>query len=266
MERLEGGEDVTVYLDLVLALNFAVDLLLILGTNRLSGFPPGFFRAAGAAALGAAYAGACLFPRLAFLGSTVWRIVFLGVMGMMAFGINPSAWKRTGIFVLLSMAMGGIALGMGRWDFPMLIVSAVGVWILSRIGFGGSIGGKEYIPVTISQGQQSISVIALKDTGNFLRDPITGEQVLILGPEAAERLLELPRSQLQHPLETMMSYPGRGLRLIPYSSVGRAGSMLLAKRFEKVTIGKVRRSALVAFAPEPIGAGQVYQALAGGNF
>ena len=147
----------------------------------------------------------------------------------------------------------------------MILLSALGVWLLSRIGFGGSVGGKEYIPVTISQGQKSVSVIALKDTGNSLRDPITGEQVLILGPEAAEKLLALTQLQLLHPLETMMAHPGRGLRLIPYSCVGRTGSMLLAKRFENVKIGQIRGSVLVAFAPERIGTGQVYQALAGGN-
>ena len=255
----------TVYLDLVLLLNFAVDLLLILGTNRLSGFPTGFLRGIWASALGAVYAASCLLPGFSFLGSTFWRLVFLGLMGIIAFGLNKSAWKRTGIFVLLSMAMGGIAMGMGKSDFSMVLLSALGVWLLSRIGFGGSVGGKEYIPITISEGERSFSVIALKDTGNSLRDPITGQQALILGPEAAGRLLGLSSKQLSRPMETMMGFPGRGLRLIPYNSVGQPGGLLLAKRFENVKIGETRTSALVAFAPERIGVGQVYQALAGGN-
>jgi len=255
----------TVYLDLVLLLNFAVDLLLILGTNRLAGFPTGFFRGAVASALGAIYAALCMLPRFSFLGSSFWRLIFLGLMGMTAFGLNKSAWKRTGIFVLLSMAMGGIALGMGKNNVPVLILSALGVWLLSRVGFGGSVGGKEYIPVTITEGDRTVSVIALKDTGNSLRDPITGEQVLVLGPEAAQRLLGLSPEQLSHPMETMVASPGRGLRLIPYNAVGQPVGMLMGKRFTNVKIGDHRGSALAAFAPERIGAGQVYQALAGGN-
>ena len=43
-----------VYLDLVMGLNFGVDFLLLLGTNHLAGFPPGYGRTAAAAALGAA--------------------------------------------------------------------------------------------------------------------------------------------------------------------------------------------------------------------
>ena len=255
----------TVYLDLVLLLNFAVDCLLILGTNRLSGFPAGFFRSILASALGGLYAAVCLLPRFFFLGSTFWRLTFLGLMGMTAFGLNKSAWKRTGIFVLLSMAMGGIAEGMGKSDFSMVLLSALGVWILSRICFGGSIGGKEYIPVTITEGDKTVSVIALKDTGNSLRDPITGEQVLILGPEAAGRLLELSGEELTHPMETMGAKREMGLRLIPYNAVGQPVGILLAKRFKDVKLGDHRGGALVAFAPEKIGAGQVYQALAGGN-
>lgn len=255
----------TVYLDLVLILNFAVDLLLILGTNRLSGFPPGLFRGISASVLGALYAAVCMLPRFSFLGSTFWRLIFLGLMGITAFGLNKSAWKRTGIFVLLTMAMGGIALGMGKSDFPMVLLSGLGVWVLSRIGFGGSVGGKTYIPITITQEERTISVIALKDTGNSLRDPITGEQVLILGPEAAQRLLELSAEQLAHPMETMVANAGMGLRLIPYNAVGQPGGMMIGKRFADVKLGGYKGSALVAFAPERIGVGQVYQALAGGN-
>lgn len=253
----------TVYLDLVLGLNFAVDLLLLLGTNRLCGFPAGVLRSSGAAVLGATYAAACMLPRFSFLGSSIWRLTFLGLMGMLAFGLNRSAWKRTGIFVLLSMAMGGVAMGLGKSGFAGLILSAISVWILSRIGFGGRVGEKEYIPITVTEGDRTASVIALKDTGNSLRDPISGEQVLILGPREAEKLLNLSSEQLRRPLETLVSRPG--LRLIPYNAVGQPGGVLLAKRFSDVKLGQRRGSAVIAFAPETIGTGQVYQALAGGN-
>ena len=40
--------------------------------------------------------------------------------------------------------------------------------------------------------------------------------------------------------------------------------MLLALRFENVKLGSRQQSALVAFAPEGLGKGQMYQALTGG--
>ena len=49
----------TVYLDLVMLLNFLVDFLLLLGTNRLSGFPAAPGRCALAAVFGSVYAAGC---------------------------------------------------------------------------------------------------------------------------------------------------------------------------------------------------------------
>lgn len=252
-----------IYLDLVLGLNFIIDLLLLLGTNRLCGFSPGVVRAAAAAALGAVYGAWALLSGFSFLGNGFWRIVFLLLMGIIAFGWNPAGWRRIGIFLLLSLAMGGMALGISREGIPALLLSASSVWLLSRVGFGGSAGGREYIPITVTEGERSISVIALKDTGNGLRDPITGEQVIVLGPEAAMKLLDLTREALSSPLDTVQKYPG--LRLIPYCAVGQPGGLLVGKRFSSVKLDQRENSALVAFAPEPIGAGQIFQALAGGK-
>lgn len=254
----------TVYLDLVMGLNFAVDFLLLLGTNSLAGFPPGIRRNLWASALGAVYGAGCLLPGMGFLGNSFWRLVFLALMGAAAFGLGKDAWKRTGIFILQSMALGGMALGLNQRGIPALLLAAAGVWWLSRMAFGNRIGGREYVEVTVREGERTASAVALRDTGNTLSDPITGEQVLILGPEAAKKLLGLEEAELLAPLEAMLSHPGKGYRLIPYRAVGRGGSMLLAKKFSQIQIGDVQRSGIVAFAPERIGVGQMYQALVGG--
>lgn len=253
-----------VYLDLVMVLNFLVDFLLLLGTNRLSGFPAGAWRCAAAALLGAVYSGACLLPGFRFLGNLLWRCVSLGLMGAMAFGCSAGAVKRCGVFVLLSMAMGGIALSLGRGDVHALVLCALLCLLLSLVSFGGQVGGREYVSLKITYEGRTASLIALKDTGNSLKDPVTGEQVLVISSEIASRLTGLTAQQLQRPLETIVFRPIPGLRLIPYSSVGNAGGFLLAKRFEDVTIGNRRQSALVAFAAEGLGKGEVYQALTGG--
>ena len=253
-----------VYLDLVMVLNFLVDFLLLLGTNRLSGFPSQPWRCAGAALLGAVYSGACFLPGFRFLGSFLWRCVSLCLMSITAFGSDAGALKRGGIFLLLTMAMGGIALSLGRGDMVSLILCALVCLLLSMVSFGGQVGGREYVPLTIRSGDHTANLVALKDTGNSLRDPVTGEQVLIISAEVAGRLTGLTDQQLQHPLETLLLHPVPGLRLVPSRSVGNAGDFLLAKRFEDVTIGGKRQSALVAFAGEGLGKGEIYQALTGG--
>lgn len=253
-----------VYLDLVMILNFLVDFLLLLGTNRLAGFPSQSWRCAGGALVGAVYSGACLLPGFRFLGNLLWRCVSLGVIGLMAFGCDLGALKRGGIFVLLSMAMGGIAMCVGRGDMGSLVLCGGLCFLLSAVSFGGQIGRREYVPLKISYEGRNASLIALKDTGNTLTDPLTGEQVLIISADVASRLTGLTQTQLRNPMETLVLPPISGLRLIPYRSVGNAGGFLLAKRFADVTIGEKKQSALVAFASEGLGKGEIYQALTGG--
>ena len=247
-----------IYLDLVMVLNFLVDLLLLLGTNRLSGFPPGWRRILPAAALGSLYAGICLLPGMGFLGGCFWRTVFLGLMGWWAFGWNPGGWRRSAVFLVLSLALGGaVSRGSG---FSALILGAGGLWLLCRVAFQGSVGGSEYLPLHVG----GLSLTALRDTGNTLKDPISGEAVLVISGDYSEALAGLSRDQLAHPLETLAARAVPGLRLIPYCAVGRGSGMLLAKRFSDVKLGNVTRDALVAFAPEGLGKNQMYQALAGG--
>ena len=253
-----------IYLDLVVILNFLVDFLLLLGTNRLSGFPLSAPRAAAAAALGAVYSGVCMLPCLRFLGGLLWRIVSLAGMAVTAFGINKSAIRRGGVFLLLSMALGGVALSLGRGNFVSLVLAAGGVWALCHFALGGQVGGREYVPVELTHNGKTVTITALRDTGNTLRDPITGEGVLVISGEVAKSLTGLTESQLRSPLDTVMRRPVPGLRLIPYRAVGQPGDMLLAMRLDRVKIGGRAQSAVVAFAPEGLGRQDMYQALTGG--
>lgn len=250
-----------VYLDLVMLLNFLVDLLLLLGTNRLSGFPLDGKRAVAGAVFGSLYSGACLVPGFYFLGNTLWRLVSFALMASIAFGWSQSALRRSVVFVLLSMALGGIAVGFGQKSFPVLVLSAAGVWILCHVGFGGSMG-QEYVPIVIEHNGRRVDLMALKDTGNTLRDPITGEPVVVLSADAAQILTGLTEKDLANPTQTVVNHPG--YRLIPYHAVGQPAGMLLAMRFSDVTVGKKRGSALVAFAPEVIDRSGKFQALTGG--
>lgn len=252
------------FLDLAVLLNAAVDFLLLMGTNALAGFPTCWKRNIPAAVLGGLYGGACFLPRFAFLGNFIWRIVFLGLMAAVAFGWNRGSLKRTGVFLLLSMAMGGIAIGFGEGRFLSLLLSGAVVWLLCRVAFGGKVGQQTYVPITISHEGRTVHVLALQDTGNTLRDPITGEGVLVLAADVSSRLTGLTKQQLASPLETLAAKAIPGLRLIPYRAVGQGTGMLLAMRFEDVKIGSRKLAAVVAFAPEGLGEETMYQALTGG--
>ncbi len=253
----------TVYLDLVVLLNFLVDGLLLMGANRLLGYPCGLRRCAVAALLGGAYAGICMLPEFRFLGNLLWRVVSLAVMSGIAFGWNLSALRRGMVFVLLSMALGGMALGLGNGDFTSLVLAAAGVALLCAMGIRSPLGMRRYLPVELRWRGQQLKLTALVDTGNTLTDPITGGSVLVVGADVGIKL-GIPREMIHDPVAALTADHLPGARLIPYRAVGKPGGMLLMIRFEEVLLDGRSISPMVAFAPEEIGRNDGYQALAGG--
>jgi len=254
-----------VYLDLVILLNFLVDFFLLLGTNRLCGYPSALGRMILAGAIGGVYGGACLLPGLSrFLGNTFWRIVALSVVAVVAFGFSKETIRKTVVFVLLSMALGGIAVGFGQGGFWSLIAGAAGVCLLCTIGFREKLGATSYVPMELHYKDVKLKLTAMQDTGNTLRDPITGDYVIIIGADAATKLTGLTKSQLEDPISAVGNACISGLRLIPYKSVGQSQGMLLALRVPNVRIGSWKGSRLVAFSPGELGSKGTYQALTGG--
>ncbi len=252
-----------IYADLVILLNFLVDLFLLAGTNRLAGYGPGWKRASLGAAFGALYAGICMIPPLSFLGNTLWRLVSLVIIAVLAFGDHRSALRRGVLFVFLSMALGGIASGLHKGGFWSLLVSAAGVWGMCQIGFRGK-AGQEFAAVAITYQGAVHRLTALRDTGNNLCDPVTGQQVLIVGADIAWDILDLTPRELSDPLSTLKKGRIPGLRLIPFRTVGKSSGMLLAVKMDKVMIDGQESGKIVAFAPENLSGEKGYQALTGG--
>ena len=247
-----------------MAINFAVDFLLLLGTNRLSGFPCNRKRLIAAAMFGALYSGVCLLSDFRFLGNMLWRTVSLGLMGSIAFGWSRSAARRCALFGVLSLALGGMATAIGRSDLPALALAGLGLWCLCRLPMTSVLGSREYIPLEIQYGGQCVKLLALRDTGNTLRDPVTGKQVMVINLEAASKLTGLTCQQLRSPIETLAKRPMEGLRLIPFHTIGQGGGMMLAMTFENVIVNGRKERHVVAFAPENFGEKGVWQALVGG--
>ena len=245
-----------IYLDIVMFVNFLVDYLLLMGANALARCPLSPGRTALGAGVGGLYAGLCLLPGFAFLGNFLWRAVALCLMAMTAYGFSLS---RSALFVVVSLALGGVAQGLSR-DFFSLAGAAGGLCLLCVLGFYQV--GRQYLPVELSYGDRHLCLTALRDTGNTLCDPVSGNPVLVVDGEVAEKLTGLTKAQLENPVEHIGALPG--LRLIPYRAVGTEAGMLLAMRLGSVKIGAWRGSYVVAFAPGTIGGSGKYQALTGG--
>ncbi|MBO4212331.1 MAG: sigma-E processing peptidase SpoIIGA, partial [Oscillospiraceae bacterium] len=118
-----------------------------------------------------------------------------------------------------------------------------------------------------------LSCNALRDTGNTLSDPLTGEPVLVARWQLAARLLPelgLSRAQFEDPgallLRLGLARPGLRVRLIPFRAVGTSGGLLAAITMDRITEdGAPSPARLVAFSPTPLSDGGDYEALVQGS-
>jgi stage II sporulation protein GA (sporulation sigma-E factor processing peptidase) len=253
-----------IYADGVMLMNFLVDALLLMGTNRLTGRPVMAVRASAGAALGSIYSGACLLPGFHFLGGFLWRMLSLAAMTGIAFGWDRSSIKRCLFFVLLSMALGGIAIGVGKGSLWTVLLSAVGLYLFCVI-CSGQVKKRRFSRMELRYGERVWKVTALVDTGNLLTDPLTGQSVTVVSGRIAREMLGLTEEVLSDPVRSVAHGGVRGLRLIPYKALGKTGGMLPALMLDDVRIDGREGGRLVAFSPEITGE-DGFEALIGGGF
>lgn len=238
---------------MVLMIHMTVNYLLLLSTCGMCGRTPALGKLLLSAGIGGVYALVCLLPGGAFLGKPLWRLLSLLACGITAFGIRqPRCFAAFGI---LTLALDGAVSGIGGKG---LLLCACLLWgLCMMLRWTGRI-----IPVELRYGGKQVRVNALRDTGNTLKDPVTGSPVMVISTDAASRLTGLTAKQIRAPLETLGVIPG--LRLIPYKAVGASG-FLLALKLEDVRVGGQKGNCLVAFAPEGLGGNGRYEALTGGT-
>ena len=226
----------------------------VVAVGNVCGHRLSVWRILPAAAAGGAYAALCVAdPRM---GEGWVRALSLLLIAALTFGRKG---KAVACYVALFLSVEGLAGGAGRYR-GWLGALAVAVFLLLA---GRS--RRDRVPVVLRLGDRQVKVTALRDTGNTLRDPVSGTPVLILDGGTACRLTGLERAQLKTPVEVMRRPPFPGLRLIPYRAVGVADGLLLGMCLHSVRVGSWKGSLTVAFAPEDFSENGEFQALTGGS-
>lgn len=246
------------YIALALMLDYVVNLLLLLASARMSGSFCRFLRCALGSMVGTVYGMLCSVPSLWFLSNLLWRTVFVALTGIATFGLTADA-VRPGIFyALLRMAMDALTGDYGAFTQTLWALILMGVCLYAVYGQHKG----RYVPIELCYGGKTVRCVALRDTGNTLRDPMTGRGVLVADADIAGRLLGLTAQQLRRPVETIGHT--QGLQLIPYKTVSGSGQMMLAVSVPKATVGGRKQRLLVAFSSEKLDEKGLFQALIGG--
>lgn len=174
--------------------------------------------------------------------------------------------RITLVFYLVSFAMGGVTIGMmyflgiagvtqnsavyiGVWGYLYVMLGCAFAWLILSL-FADFIKGRlirerTFADVEINLKGQTVIMRGMVDTGNFLKDPLTGKPVMIISAAAAKKFLpdviveEAVKGQKSHILseELMNSEYASRIRIIPYQSVGEERGYLIGIRPDTVRIG-----------------------------
>lgn len=262
-----------VYLDVVFLINLLMDYAVLWATSRFGQFRTSAGRLGAASLLGAFYSLFIFWPQAGWLASVPGRIAFSVLMVAVAFG-RPKARRflqALSYFYLTAFAAGGAMLGgiyllnaaepavatmsgfllfLGNVRYTWLLAALAAAILMGR--FGAVFIKRNFlksmlrVPVVIRFGDARLAVQALIDTGNQLQDPLTRRPVMIteygvlknlLPPAAQEAFEASAEPDLERVVRALEGSPWGGrVRMIPFTSIGRARGMLLGFRPDEVLV------------------------------
>lgn len=264
-----------IYTDSVFFLNMLMDYLLFLATARLAGVPLHRKRYFLAAFLGGSYAVACFLPGAGFLCHTAVKAASGILLGLVAFGGEERLARLMVLLFAVSCGFAGCVLALGLVSgggmpevngifytdvsFRVLLIASTAAYLVLTLVFHASavhcMKG-ERLPVMIYIQGKKAEFTALHDTGNSLRDPVSGRAILIVSYGVLDSLFTsevrqlLTSKRLSAPTELLQPLqklaPWLRPRLIPYNSVGAGEGLLLAIKTDWTEIGGIRYPGLTA--------------------
>ncbi len=222
------------YIDVFFLINFMMDYMILTITGKILRRSVSHARLCTGALLGAFLTCVVLIMPIPY--GFIKLVLFYGCVGvlMLKTGLDIP-WSRMFIraYALLyvsSFLLGGVFtffqqyLRYGSLFFAFAIVSyylVLGIWnLISYLARQN----QYHCEVILRNGENMQKVKALIDTGNSLRDPLTGEPVSILSKETAKKL-----------------YGGDGetiFRFIPYHSIGKSQGVLPLVKLDRLEILK----------------------------
>lgn len=239
-----------VYLDVLLAVNWVIDFLLLHAAARLTRTPYRGWRLVLGAAVGAVWCCTVLLPPLPALLIVALDAAGAVTMAATAFHFEGvgTLLRRAGVLFVLSAVFAGVAMAVCFWAAPdglqvingvvyyqispLLLIALTalsyallclwGRWTRRREPLG------RCYRLRITRGDCTVEVPALFDSGNGLTEPFSGAPVAVAAYASVAALL----SPAWNPA---CRVPPERARLIPFSSVG-GGGMLPAFRPDRLTV------------------------------
>lgn len=251
----------TVYVDLLFMINFSMDFLCFFLCAKILGIKLSLPRAIAASAVGGVYSDVALFIGVGRLQALLIDIFVCVLMCAIVFckrGRNLSLPLYILVYVAISMALGGFMTAifnlLNKLELPLKAGSSDGisVWLFALLAaisaaitlvggrFFRSRAAQRFADVDISYGGRSVRLRAMTDSGNLLREPISGKPCIVADVSALEKILpqRIVRAARKGDISAigkLSAEDAKKVRVIPIRTAG-GESALIAFRAESVTV------------------------------
>lgn len=255
----------TLYIDIIFLENIVMNYIIILATGMICKAKIKYIRILLSSILGAIYAVVIYIINLPLYNNQIIKIGVSVCMILIAFiPINVKVLlKQVLIFYLTSFCFGGVAYYLLHTISPKLIKSANGIltgtYPIKIAILGGILGffiinisfkvikskitKKDMIyDVKIYYKEKSVSIKAILDTGNFLRDPITNIPVLIVEATKLADILSANILDNVNNIVTGSEFENidedikKRCSVIPFSSIGKNNGIIIGFRPDYIKI------------------------------
>lgn len=259
----------TIYLDVVLIENLCMNYIILFATGYILKIEIKHIRLIISALLGGIYSVAAYLQILEIYSNILLKIILSIVMVYIAYNSKniKQIIKQLLFFYLITFVFGGCAFALLYFIKPEQILMRNGVYIgtypLKIVILGGIVGFTltvitfKYAKMKINKKNmfceleiyfenKKINTIALIDTGNMLKDPITSMPVIVVEKSILKNVLpdiiidnlnkiiggDVPKEVYE---DKNLNYITK-FRVIPFSSIGKENGLLLGFKSNKIKI------------------------------
>lgn len=231
-----------VYADVLILLNFYVDYFLILATEKLCAVRVKVFRRLSAAVVSSLFSLVIFIPEqsaavnllIKLVCATVTVSVAFGYMNLrrfirMIFTFFAASYGFAGIMLAASMvlSLNGVVIRNSAFYCnisPLMLLGATtAFYLLIRLYLlVAKRRGGDFVDISVTYNDSVVTLHCLVDTGNGLRDSVSGCSVAVISNISAKALLGLDGYNFLKNMTPECSKI-KGFRLIPYSVIGKKG-------------------------------------------
>lgn len=258
----------TIYIDVVIIENMVMNYIILFATGIVLKTKIKHLRLILASLIGAIYSIITYISSIQIYSNMIMKIILSIIIVYIAY--NPQSikimWKQLIIFYLTSFVFGGAAfaliyiikpqeilmrngLFLGTYPLKTVILGAIIAFIIIITAFKivkTKISKKDmFCTINVKINNKEITAKAMIDTGNLLKEPITGKPVVVLEhtilydcipKEILNNLENILGGDFEKvPENIKMEYISK-LKLIPFTSLGKQNGMLLGIKPQNIKI------------------------------